>query len=137
VTGRPYVSSEREQNARLDQAMADARSGRASEPPKWTQRGELETFIRRSGLPGVQPLPEDPTAQSVSDEVWNRLGADGRVIDPADPDTVDQYSALVAQVEQERASEAFMHASTRDQLTASGIDVSDPSVRAAYGLDRR
>jgi hypothetical protein len=136
MTGRPYISSQREQDQRLDQAIGAARSGRTSEPPGWTHRDPLETWLRRN-VPGTKPLPEDPTSQSVSDEAWNRLGADGRVIDPSDEATVAEYSGIVAQIEDERASEAFSHASTRDQLTASGIDVSDPSVRAAYGLDRR
>jgi hypothetical protein len=140
-----YAAKDAADNAREDALLhfeanqrAKIAAGQDVSTRGWTpQRSALDDFIRTSGIPGVRPPETEPTAQSVSDEAWNRLGADGRVIDPSDEATVAEYSGIVAQIEDERASETFMHASTRDQLTASGIDVSDPSVRAAYGLDRR
>jgi hypothetical protein len=105
--------------------------------PEWVpQRSPLDLAVRASL--GVED-PAAPTSQSVFDEAFSRLTEAERVqADPDDPSALfPRMSQLVEQVEQERESEAFLHASTRDQLISSGVDVTNPETRRAYGLDQR
>jgi hypothetical protein len=105
--------------------------------PEWVpQRSPLDLAVRASL--GVEEHGA-PTSQSVFDEAFSRLTEAERVqANPDEPDALlPRMSQLVEQVEQERKSAAFMQMSSKDQLAEAGVNVNDPEVRRAYGLDRR
>jgi hypothetical protein len=125
---RAYTDGERAVNDRLDQHMADALAGKKPKP--WqAPRTKLGDYLSRT-ISGVD-LDAGTVDASVNDEAWNRLGADGREIDPNDPDTVAQYGEIVKEVENERELVAYNAMSHRQQLEARGVD--QETIRSVYG----
>jgi hypothetical protein len=127
---------ERAQDDRLEAYMAAARAGTAKATAWQAPRSALGDFISREVL-GID-LDAGTHEETVRREAWSTLTPEQQEsVTAEEPEAQEAYAAAVAKVENERESAAFAAMSTKDQLAASGVDVTDPERRAAYGWDQR